>query len=161
MTEVQELEAEIENLCFQRTMAREACAKDPKQQLAEELREEVVRLKLSQEPYAQVEAERNALVAEIHEKEWALGKRIADLRLDLRGLKLDVATEDFRKMTDDQLDFAAGQANHDFAAARSRRKAIRRVQNERVTSDYAKRLMSQLGPEQKAKLLVELQREAG
>ena len=159
MTEVQELEAEIEDLSFQRTQAREACAEDPKQQLAEELRKEVVRLKLSQEPYAQVEAERNLLVAEIHEAEWALGKRIADLRRDLRDLKMDEAMAKYEAMTDHQLELAAGEAGNALAAARATRKAIRRVQDARITESAAKRLLSQMGPEQKAALLAELQGE--
>lgn len=158
MTEVQELTAEIENLCFQRTQAREQIAKDPRQELAEQLRLEVVEAKLAGKHFAELEAERNKLVAEIHAVEWALGKDISEARRDLREAKGREAMEAYSRMTDDQLDFAAGEENHKLRAAKANVKAIRRVLDSRVTNNEAKRLVAAMSDAQRAALLAELSR---
>lgn len=158
MTEVQEITADIENLSFRRTEARKKCAEDKRQELAEQLRLEVVEAKLAGKPFAELEQERNTLVAEIHAEEWALGKEISDLRRELREAKGREVMDVYTKMTDDQLDFAAGEENHKLRAAKANVKAIRRVMDFRITNSEAKRIVAALGPEQRAALLAELSR---
>lgn len=154
---VAEMETKLDSLIRQCAREEEAAKTDPRVPEVEEMRKEIVALKNGGRPYAELMAQRDALVAEIMSQVNETRRERRVLREKLRAEQKRERMEKYQAMATDDLRFKLAQHQNAFRAEKAEANAIRRVIDARHTENEARQLVEAMSDAQRAALLVELQ----